>query len=202
MCKGDLKNSWIRKWIYSKATDAVVQPHLMILLQAPQTGVLPVSSGACWAAWRMELRFSMGVGWAGCWCWVNTVLVLSGRKRSAKLGSVTHGGREEGPEWPPVATAVLEPKPKADRSILICRFKKYPALNQPTTQIYVLHFCWSSRAGRDVALVLTLNKNLLAQMLLGFSLCVSRSINSPSGLSAAWATAGDWVGSRLWGETS
>lgn len=66
--------------------------HLMILLQAPHTGVLPQSSGACCAACIMELRFCMGVGWAGCWCWVSTVLVRSGRKRSAKLGSVTQGG--------------------------------------------------------------------------------------------------------------
>ena len=70
----------------------------------------------------------MGVGWAGCWCWVTTVLVLSGRKRSAKLGSVIQGGREEGPELPPppppaaaaaaavsaaaAAAAVLEPGPE------------------------------------------------------------------------------------------
>lgn len=81
----------------------------MILLQAPHSGVLPLSSGACCAACRMELRFSMGVGCTGCWCWVTTVLVLSGRKRSAKFGSVTHGGRTEGPEPPEALAAVLEP---------------------------------------------------------------------------------------------
>lgn len=98
--------------------EAFQLPHRMILLQEPQTGVLPVSSGACWAACRMELRFSMGVGWAGCLCWVITVLVLSGRKRSAKLGSVTHGGREEGPELVAAAVAaVLEPEPKPDRTV-------------------------------------------------------------------------------------
>lgn len=93
-------------------TDVTGRSHLMILLQAPHTGVLPLSSGACCAACRMELRFCMGVGWAGCWCWVTTVLVLSGRKRSAKLGSVTHGGLTEGPELPAAAAAVLEPGPE------------------------------------------------------------------------------------------
>lgn len=80
--------------------------HLMILLQAPHTGVLPGSSGACCAACMMELRFCIGVGWTGCWCWVSTVLVRSGRKRSAKLGSVTQGGLL-GAEEPD--SAVLDP---------------------------------------------------------------------------------------------
>lgn len=99
--------------ITTVTTDVAVQSHLMILLQAPQSGVLPLSSGACCAACRMELRFCIGVGWAGCWCWVTTVLVLSGRKRLAKLGSVTHGGRLDGPELSAAAAsaAVLEPEP-------------------------------------------------------------------------------------------
>lgn len=99
--------------ITTVTTDVAAQSHLMILLQAPQSGVLPLSSGACCAACRMELRFCIGVGWAGCWCWVTTVLVLSGRKRSAKLGSVTHGGRLDGPELSAAAAsaAVLEPEP-------------------------------------------------------------------------------------------
>lgn len=83
--------------------------HLMILLQAPHNGVLPLSSGACCAACMMELRFCMGVGWAGCWCWVSTVLVRSGWKRSAKLASVTHGGLL-GAEEPDAAAAVLDPE--------------------------------------------------------------------------------------------
>lgn len=85
-----------------------VQPHLMILLQAPHMGVLPLSSGACCAACRMELRLCIGVGWAGFWCWVTTVLTLSGRKRSAKLGSETHGGRQEGAELFGAAAALVD----------------------------------------------------------------------------------------------
>ncbi|TNN24166.1 hypothetical protein EYF80_065711 [Liparis tanakae] len=84
-------------------------PHLMILLQAPHSGVLPPSSVCCAAACRMELRFCMGVGRAGCRCCVSTVLVLSGRKRSAKFWSVTHGGRDEGPD-PPGPPAAFEPE--------------------------------------------------------------------------------------------
>lgn len=103
-------------------TYVAVRPHLMILLQAPHTGVLPLSSGACCAACRMELRFCIGVGWTGCWCWVTTVLVLSGRKRSAKLGSVTHGGRLEGPELPAAAAAVLEPRPDKKKSDLFWNY--------------------------------------------------------------------------------
>lgn len=87
---------------------AAVQPHLMILLQAPHMGVLPLSSGACCAACRMELRLCIGVGWAGFWCWVTTVLTLSGRKRSAKLGSATHGGRQEGAELFGAAAALVD----------------------------------------------------------------------------------------------
>lgn len=60
--------------------------HLMTLLQAAQSGVGllpppvpgPLAPGPCCAACRMELRFCMGVGWAGCWYCVITVLVLSG----------------------------------------------------------------------------------------------------------------------------
>lgn len=119
MLTGDLQsvsNANIQAFIPSccvsaPTADVLPRPHLMILLQAPQTGVLPLSSGACCAACRMELRFCMGVGWARCWCWVTVVLVLSGRKRSAKPGSVTHGGRQEGPELPAAAAAVLDPEP-------------------------------------------------------------------------------------------
>lgn len=96
-------------------TVQMTPPHRIILLQAPHSGVLPLSSvGGC-AACRMELRFCIGVGWTGCWCWVTTVLVLSGRNRSAKFGSVTHGGLEDGAEAPAAAAAVLEPGSKTQR---------------------------------------------------------------------------------------
>lgn len=94
----------------------------MILLHAPHSGVLPLSSGACCAACRIELRFCIGVGWTGCWCWVRTVLVLSGRKRSAKLASVTHGGRLEGPERPAAAGAVLDSTPGGEKSDLLWNY--------------------------------------------------------------------------------
>lgn len=166
----------------------VVWPHRMILLQEPQTGVLPESSGACWAACRMELRFSMGVGWAGCVCCVNTVLVLSGRNRSAKLGSVTHGGREEGPELAAAAAAaaVLEPEPpqkkqKTDRTVSIHRCRNIRGF-EPSTQEKGHLCCRCDSCSRHaVALASTLNENLLAQMLLGSSKHISRSRNSPSG---------------------
>lgn len=48
------------------------------------------------------------------------MLVLSGRKRSAKLESVTHGGRQEGPELPAAAAAVLEPEPGKKKNWVIC----------------------------------------------------------------------------------
>lgn len=119
----------------------------MILLQAPHTGVLPLSSGACCAACRMELRFCIGVGWTGCWCWVTTVLVLSGLKRSAKFGSVTHGGRLEGPELraAAAAAAVLEPGPETDTEQFVLELqhngKTWQRLNNFTSegQLYVMH---------------------------------------------------------------
>lgn len=60
-------------------------------------GVLLAPSGACCAAWTMELRFCTGVGVAGWLCVLSTVLVLSGAYRSAKEGSTAQGGRLEGP---------------------------------------------------------------------------------------------------------
>lgn len=153
----------------NQAVTTDVLSHLMILLQAPHTGVLPLSSGACCAACRMELRFCMGVGWTGCWCWVTTVLVLSGRKRSAKPGSVTHGGRLEGPERPAAAAAVFDSGAEERHRDL--------SLNDSIPQgasFFVIStlspdVCCPSPVRHMVAAdahVLTFHKNLLAQPLL------------------------------------
>lgn len=105
--------------------ESVSPAHLMILLQAAQTGVRLLSGAPCWAACMMELRFCMGVGWAGWLCWVSTVLVLSGRYRSAKPGSVTHGGRQEGVEaGPAVLPTGLAGNARTDISSRLCSVKQ------------------------------------------------------------------------------
>lgn len=188
MCQFSKRNLKRNTQFYSVKTNqsncqhrwGTVQSHLMILLQAPHTGVLPLSSGACCAACRMELRFCIGVGWTGCWCWVTTVLVLSGRKRSAKLRSVTHGGRTEGAELPASSDAVLEPGPEKPRWFVLeitpltntllwlnsfAKERGTLLCNVHTTsscllwQLYVWRFCsW--------CLCIDTYKNLLAQPLL------------------------------------